>query len=78
MSYNKYYESWFRGNNTISQGSGYSDNVSLRNDGKTELRGDTYINNNGRLMINKDKNTSTTYLKNKFQIFNNCLFFFIG
>jgi len=61
MSYNKYYESWFRGNNTISQGSGYSDNVSLRNDGKTELRGDTYINNNGRLMINKDKNSSTTY-----------------
>ena len=61
MSYNKYYESWFRGNNTISQGSGYADNVSLRNDGKTELRGDTYITNSGRLMINKDKNTSTTY-----------------
>ena len=61
MSYNKYYESWFRGNNTITQGSGYSDNVSLRNDGRTELRGDTYITNSGRLMINKDKNTSTTY-----------------
>ena len=61
MSYNKYYPSWFKGDNTISQGSGYSDNVSLRNDGKTELRGDTYITNSGRLMINKNKNASTTY-----------------
>ena len=62
MSYNKNYETWLRGNNTITQGSGYSDNVSLRCDGKTELRGDTYITNSGRLMINKNKNSTTTYL----------------
>jgi hypothetical protein len=61
MSYNKNYETWLRGNNTITQGSGYSDNVSLRCDGKTELRGDTYITNSGRLMINKNKNSTTTY-----------------
>ena len=61
MSYNKYYESWFRGNNTISQGSGYPDNVSLRNDGLSELHGDTYITNNGSLMINKDKNLNGRY-----------------
>ena len=54
-SYYKYYESLCRGYNTISQGSGYPDNVSLRNDGLSELHGDTYITNNGRLMINKDK-----------------------
>ena len=36
-SYNKYYPSWFKGDNTIPQGSGISDNVSLRNDGRSEL-----------------------------------------
>ena len=59
--YNKYFPSWIKGDNIITQGSGYADNVSLRNDGKTELRGDTYISNSGRLMINKDKNSSTQY-----------------
>lgn len=59
--YNKYFPSWIKGDNIITQGSGYSDNVSLRNDGRTELRGDTYISNSGRLMINKDKNSSTQY-----------------
>lgn len=60
-TYNKYYETWFRGTNIVPQGSGYADNVSLRNDGRTELRGDSYITNSGRLMINKDKNSITTY-----------------
>ena len=59
--YNKTFPNWIKGDNNITQGSAYSDNVSLRNDGKTELRGDTYITNNGRLMINKDKNSTTNY-----------------
>ena len=59
--YNKYFPSWIKGDNIITQGSGYADNVSLRNDGRTELRGDSYITNSGRLMINKDKNSVSTY-----------------
>ena len=60
-TYNRYYESWFRGNNTIAQGSGYTENVSLRNDGRSELRGDVFVSNNGRVMIGKDQNTTSIY-----------------
>lgn len=55
-TYNKYYPSWFKGDNIITQGSGYADNVSLRNDGRTELRGDVYITNNSNIII-QNKNT---------------------
>ena len=57
--YNKYFPIWIKGDDNIL--STYTDKVSLRNDGRSELRGDTYITNGGRLMINKDKNSTTTY-----------------
>ena len=59
--YNKTYPNWIKGDNNIIQGSLYSSNVSLRNDGKSELRGDVYLTNSGKLIIGKDKNTTTNY-----------------
>ena len=61
MSINKVYPNWIQGNNIITQGSGYSANTSLRNDGKTELRGDVFMTNSSKLIIGKDKNTTTNY-----------------
>ena len=61
MTTNKTFPIWIQGNNVITQGSGYTSNVSLRNDGKTELRGDVFITNSGKLVIGKDKNTTTNY-----------------
>ena len=61
MSINKVYPNWIQGNNIITQGSGYSANTSLRNDGKSELRGDVFMTNSSKLIIGKDKNTTTNY-----------------
>jgi hypothetical protein len=60
-TYNKTYPNWIKGDNNIIQGSSYASNVSLRNDGKSELRGDVFFTNGSKLIIGKDKNTTTSY-----------------
>ena len=52
---NRFFPIFVQNSNIITQDSGYSENVSLKNGGNSELRGNVYITNSGRLMINKNK-----------------------
>jgi hypothetical protein len=58
---NRFFPIYVQNSNIITQDSGYSENVSLKNGGNTELRGNVYITNSGRLMINKNKDGTTVY-----------------
>ena len=58
---NRFFPTYIQNSNIITQDSGYSENVSLKNGGNAELRGNVYLTNGGRLMINKNKDGSTLY-----------------
>jgi len=58
---NRFFPIFDQNSNIISQDSGYSENVSFKNGGNAELRGNVYLTHGGRLIINKNKDSTTTY-----------------
>ncbi len=60
-SYNAFFPIAINGLNNLVNAIDSTNKTSLKNFGKTELMGDLYIDNGGRLAINKPMNSTTTY-----------------